>query len=596
MGYKSGGLSYFEDGGSSDVDESTTETPSINIGGKGKKAVIANPSVLQAMEDLYQQRASSHGGFMEAMKDAAAWWSGGVAGPTAGLKARDEMRMKQAAELASLRQQIAAQKNAIEARDRFFGKPAEAGQAGQAAPASAEVKAGMAAVNQQTGGLLDLVQDPALKQQIGAQYLSDPDKAIAQMNAYLSKRAEETQLQKNIRFAGAPVEQGGLGVPQSQLPAMAITNIAGPTAFNPQDVRTARGTVQTTPIAEAGKLASPPGVGGPAAPSAAAPKPLPQAQAQPPQGAPAPGGQPPMAGGQPPAQAPAPRPAAPRPAAPAPAAAPPAPVAPPAPPAAPGGVGTFGFAPGSKEALELQQRGGEAVIAGREAEFKKTGEDLALQRAGVVEAGSSAPEQMARIDYLEQMVTDPKLKDAFGVLQKPGVVAATQSLLSEGMSLGTLGPAGLKGIDEAVAKLGGTQAQIDARQKAAREFAMLQLQNAKTLLKGQGAVSDAERRLVADMSGNIGKSPNAIKDLLAWSRIKTTHDQKNGAAYADFLRRNPNSSFQDYKNTAIYQQLKNEHAANLKEFVKRVNYSSAPSKKAPHPAEKLLDQYAPRKK
>jgi hypothetical protein len=594
MGYKSGGLSYFEDGGSSDVDESTTQpTPSVNIGGKGKKAVIANEGVLQAMQDLYTERAARHGGFMEAMKDAQAWWSGGVQGPGAALAKRDEQRMKQAAELFSIQQQIAAQRNAMEARDRFLGKAPPAAAEGTSGVTAAQAQQGVAAINQQTGGLLDLVKDQSLKQQIGAQYLSDPDKAMGQLNTYLSKRAEETPLQKNLRYAGAPVEQGGLGVPASQLPAMAITNISGPAAFTPQDVRTARGTVQTTPIAEAGKLAAPPGVGGPAAPSAAAPKPLPQAQAQPPQGAPAPGGQPPMAGGQPPAQAPAPRPAAPKP---APAAAAPAPVAPPAPPApaaAPGGIGTFGFAPGSKEALELQQKGGEAVIEGRKSEAVETGKDLALQRAGTVEAGSSAPEQLARIDYLEQMVNNPKTRDAFGVLQKPGVMAAIQTMLSEGVSLATLGPVGFKGLEDAITKLGGTQEQIDARQKAAREFALMQLQNAKTLLKGQGAVSDAERKLVADMSGNVGKSPNAIKDLLAWSRIRTNYDQKNGAAYSEFIRRNPNASFQEYRNSPLYQQIKDEYISNLQTFTRA---SARSVTKQPHPAESLLDKYAPRKK
>ena len=567
MGYKSGGLSYFEDGGSSDVDESTAQpTPSVNIGGKGKKAVIANEGVLQAMQDLYAERAARHGGFMEAMKDATAWWSGGVQGPGEALAKRDEQRMKQAAELFSIQQQIAAQRNAMEARDRFLGKAPAAAAEGAPGVTAAQAQQGVAAVNQQTGGLLDLVKDPSLKQQIGAQYLSDPDKAMGQLNTYLSKQAEPTQLQKNIKFMAAPVTEGGLGVDQSQLAPIAVANVAGSGAFVPHDVRTQAGTQQTTPLQAAAKIATPPGVGGPANPNLAAPKPMPQAQPAPAQGA------------QPAAAQPQTRPAAPAPAAPA---------------AAPSGPSNFGFAPGSKEDLELRQKAGEAVIEGRKSEAVETGKDLALQRAGTVEAGSSAPEQLARIDYLEQMVNNPKTRDAFGVLQKPGVMAAIQTMLSEGVSLATLGPVGFKGLEDAITKLGGTQEQIDARQKAAREFALMQLQNAKTLLKGQGAVSDAERKLVADMSGNVGKSPNAIKDLLAWSRIRTNYDQKNGAAYSEFIRRNPNASFQEYRNSPLYQQIKDEYIGNLQTFTRA---SARSVTKQPHPAESLLDMYAPRKK
>lgn len=253
----------------------------------------------------------------------------------------------------------------------------------------------------------------------------------------------------------------------------------------------------------------------------------------------------------------------------------------------------FGFIPGSKEDLALRERLGQEKLSGLGAEAKKTGEDLALQRAAVEEAGSSSGEQLARIEYLNKMLSDPKLRDAFGVLQKPGVVAAFAGLMKEGLSLANMGQVGFNDLDNAVAKLGGTQAQIDARQKAAREFALMQLQNAKTLLKGQGAVSDAERRLIADMSGTIGKSPAALRDLLAWSKMRSEYDKQVGGAFRQFIKRNPMASFQEFKLSDQYEAMKQNYDARIKSFA---SAGGAASSGAPHPAASLVDQYAPRKK
>lgn len=275
-------MSDITEGGLSSVD--ATETPKssseagVNLGGKGAKQVVANESVLANMEKLYQQKQAQTGGFLgsivEGLKDASAWTSGGMHGPAEALALRQATKEKQAKDLFEMQTQIAAQKNAIQNRNSFFGGAAgqPATGAPQAGGASGQVDnaPGQAQVNQASGGLLGLVNDPALRTQIGATYLEDPTKAMSQLNAYLAKRAEEPQVKKEIDY----LVRSGMD-PKQALPA-AMVKVFGPGAYNLQDVRGPGGTGQANPLGMAG-VNAPGATGAPAAapvptPSPAAPR------------------------------------------------------------------------------------------------------------------------------------------------------------------------------------------------------------------------------------------------------------------------------------------------------------------------------------
>ena len=219
------------------------------------------------------------------------------------------------------------------------------------------------------------------------------------------------------------------------------------------------------------------------------------------------------------------------------------------------------------------------------------GKDVAKDRNATVEAGSNAGERLASVQYLNNLVTtNPK---AFGVLQKPGVLTAVLGAAEDGANIGNLGAVGISGMSTAVRKAmpGATQADIDAAQKATREFSLMQLQAAKIYLKGQGAVSDAERQLIRELAGSVKNSPEAIRDFLRWSEIRANFDKQNGAAYKEFNRNNPNVSFERYKETPEYERLKSEYEANLNKFVS----TSTGTKAAPKSDIKsILDKYPKR--
>lgn len=556
-----------QDGGLSAV----TQTSKSGLP-SGLRTVAADPrqteSILQQMQQLIAQRESPMSTFISGLKDATAWGAGGAEGPTQALAVRGRQKAEEEKQLFDMRTQMAALKaaerqNQVMQNIMFGGTPTATITTQEEAPRQGATPAGgsqfamQQEANQQSGGLLNLVEDSGLRQQIAAQFFM-PDgapKAMTQLNAYLAKRAEEPEIAKQIRY----MVQNNLIDPKMIAPAV-LTKLVGSGAFVPSDVRGVGGTMQVTPLQSAAAVS--------------------------------PTGAPRVAGARPAAvpgaavSAPAAAPSAPA------AAAPSAPVAPTARPQAaaapvaraPAQTGAGGFAPGSKEELEIRQRG----IG---TELEETAKDIAKDRAATLEAGSNAGERMASIQYINNLITTNP--SAFGVLQRPGVVTAVLGAAEQGANVGNLGAIGIAGISDAVRKAmpGATQADIDAAQKATREFALMQLNAAKIYLKGQGAVSDAERGLIRELAGSIKNSPQAIRDFLKWNEIRADFDKKNGAAYKEFNRKNPNVSFERYKESPEYEQLKADYESKLNQFVKS---STAPKPNLnAHPGFKLIDRYAP---
>ncbi len=583
------GLDYikgYENGG--DVNQ-PTETPITAVGkavqSKTKYglptptgAAGVDEGILQRMQDIINQREAQRGSFMESLKDAQAWWTGGVAGPSEALARRTKEREEQEATTFGMRRDLAqyrvSQEQARNLDKQLFGVPQAAAptQPGAAQPGATQPQAGGVVAPMQTGGLLNLVKEPGLRQSIAVQAQSgDRQGAMKAIQSYLAKNAEDPVMVKELRY----MIDNKL-IDPNLVPAAVLTKFVGSGGFVPHDVRGPGGTMQTTPLGAAGAVspqtsAPLPGVRtAPAAAAAPTPAPAPAATTTPPAA--------PAATTTPPA-APSPT-AGPQPI---------APVQPlpkvGAPAAKPAATGAGGFAPGSKEELDIRKEG-------ITTELQETGKDIAKDRAATVEAGSSASDRLASVQYINNLVTtNPR---AFGVLQKPGVLTAVLGAAEQGANIGNLGAVGIAGISDAVRKAmpGASQADIDAAQKATREFALMQLNAAKIYLKGQGAVSDAERQLIRELAGSIKNSPEAIRDFLKWNEIRADYDKKNGAAYKEFNKRNPNVSFERYKETPEYEKLKSEYEASIKNFV---TSSTAPKAGAQsHPGQKLLDKYPKR--
>ena len=73
-------------------------------------ATGVDPELLANMQAMITERESRKNSFMERMKDAQAWWSGGVAGPAEALQNRALERARQEAELFGMKSQVSQAK------------------------------------------------------------------------------------------------------------------------------------------------------------------------------------------------------------------------------------------------------------------------------------------------------------------------------------------------------------------------------------------------------------------------------------------------------------------------------------------------------
>ena len=219
------------------------------------------------------------------------------------------------------------------------------------------------------------------------------------------------------------------------------------------------------------------------------------------------------------------------------------------------------------------------------------------KREEVLGARESSIETGNAIGRIENTLNTPEGTRAVGVFNKPGVVSAFGKILSEGVQAGNFGSVSFKGLEDAVRAAGGDQKTIDAAQSLARDFAQMQLNIAKRDLKGQGAVSDNERAIVAKVTGSTANSPEVLKDFTRWNRVRNTFDKQVGDALQNWEEKNPNQSYTKFKQSVEYKTLENEYIAKTDAMASKMGLggrSAAPSN-SKSKAEELLKKYGPKK-
>jgi len=218
------------------------------------------------------------------------------------------------------------------------------------------------------------------------------------------------------------------------------------------------------------------------------------------------------------------------------------------------------------------------------------------ERKSVLDSRTSAIDTGNSISRIENTLNTPEGARAVGVFNKKGVVSAFGKILTEGIQAGNFGSVSFKGLEDAVRAAGGDQATIDAAQRLARDFAQMQLNIAKRDLKGQGAVSDNERRIVEHVTGSTSNSPEVLKDFTRWNRVRNTFDKDVGDALQKWEKANPGQSYYRFKESDDYKTLENAYIAKTDAMAAKIGVGSkgAPSENKKK-AEDLLKQYGPKK-
>ena len=521
-----------------------------------------DPELLQNMQKLIEEKQSQKNSFMENMKDAMAWWSGGVAGPAEALANRAAEKDRQEAELFGMKSQLSqakigmAQANAM--RDQLFGA-SEPTAATNAVPPSHITAGGPTATSSmvQKGGMLGLVEDPALRQSIANQATRDPVGAQKAIQDYLAKNANKTDMIKDVQY----MVQNGLIDPKL-VPAAVLTKFAGAAAFVPHDVRGIGGTGQGTPFGAATGIVGGAPVtapAGPTAPAAAIPGPTPS-----PAPAAAPGGAPAAPAPQLTTPVPPAHPstfAAPAPAAPAAAA-----------PAAPAQAQRVPspFKPGTKEDLEFQAKNAEVPIEGGKEFAQKVEAQNAIKATQVDTAFGSSGERMTRFNDIKKITEDPDMQQVFGKLAKKGFTPFALKQLESGVNAGQFGTIGIANLEHNLMEAGATQEQIQKLHSVEKSLSAAELDYAKTYLTGQGSVSDNERKLVKDAVGSV-KDPAKVLNMQASVMAERAEfDNKIGDRYNKYRNVNGDyASFGKFMRSPEVQTLINEHNSKLAKIIGR---------------------------
>jgi hypothetical protein len=185
-------------------------------------------------------------------------------------------------------------------------------------------------------------------------------------------------------------------------------------------------------------------------------------------------------------------------------------------------------------------------------------EENKASRVRVYDAGTRAQATKQSAQTLYKLSSDPERKGAFGVLKKPGVVNALAVAVAQLLDKGSFGTAGL---EEAVRTAGGTEKEIEAASYVASVQGQLQLMAAQDYLKGQGAVSDAERRLIANLVGSLSDTPRSVAMKAKVVEARANFDQLVADAYYEYEKKNPTGTVQDF-----YRQKDGEFKTLFKEY------------------------------
>lgn len=177
----------------------------------------------------------------------------------------------------------------------------------------------------------------------------------------------------------------------------------------------------------------------------------------------------------------------------------------PAAPAAP--TAPLGAVKTETRTREAAEREGSTAVA------QSLGKNAAETGAAIDKAGLSAGDDFVLASEIVKIATDNTMQEMLGVLEKGGVAPFILRQLENAVNAGQFGTIGIKNLADNLAKAGATDEQIAKYDRMVRNLATAELKFAQTYLKGQGAVSDAERELIKKAVGSASGNPAKVLAL-----------------------------------------------------------------------------------
>ena len=208
---------------------------------------------------------------------------------------------------------------------------------------------------------------------------------------------------------------------------------------------------------------------------------------------------------------------------------------------------------------------------------KETSKEFAKENVKRVEEIESsakvANDQISDAKVIYGLAMDPKTKNAFGILAKPGVATAIGEFVREPLRFGDIS-VGVSNVENIVRKLGGTQEEIDAAATVARYAAKLELGFSQAF-RGQGQVSDNERLIVRAVGPQLTDSPK-VAALKAESIVaRAEKDLAVADKFAKWEENHPNGSVKQFRKSPEYKSIEDGYNNKLGGILTKYGFKPA---------------------
>jgi hypothetical protein len=168
--------------------------------------------------------------------------------------------------------------------------------------------------------------------------------------------------------------------------------------------------------------------------------------------------------------------------------------------------------PGPRPTPESLEKESAVQQAGSIEAAKATGTEIGKLAAEVVRAGQTAPDRELRSKDIVDLTTDPELQKYIGMFIKKGTAPFVIRQIESGVNAGQFGVVGIADLKKNLTQAKAPPEVIAKLDRLEKNLNATQLEYAQTYLKGQGAVSDAERRLIASVVGSyVNNAPKFIE-------------------------------------------------------------------------------------
>ena len=180
-----------------------------------------------------------------------------------------------------------------------------------------------------------------------------------------------------------------------------------------------------------------------------------------------------------------------------------------------------------------------------------------------------------RIDAIAK--EDPEM---YGVLVTPGIGSTIGTLLKEGIKVGTHGQIALPSVEDMARRVGpnATPEKLSRVREMDGYLRKVEL-DFSSAFKGQGAVSDNERKIVQAIAGSTSDPADLLRKKAAWLKMSAQKDKALGTAWKEFRQKyGEDVRFGRFEDSKEYQQIISQHEQNLrKQFESEVRaYGNRP--------------------